>query len=269
MPTAALSRLMWVQCACYCLSDCSRSLASRWSTGCLLAVFVQHKSDLIGGGRNTSDAIMQSTARMATVSPVWSADDLPVVVFDCPDISLLGTYAAQGQSLYCYATHLTAVRPRDFAVGAGGFCESPKVLHTQSGATARQHRERDRDPQRVTERETWTDRERHRETQSHGVASTGEGGNDPGQLRVGFAESVVLRFSSVPEGLSLSPSPRAPSFPLPPSLSLSLCACALSSLSLVNPWPCAPRPCPQATTAPHPQRRQWLTRSNGWWGRVA
>lgn len=84
---------------------------------------------------------------MATVSPAWSADDLPVVIFDCPDISLLG-----------------------------GFCESPKALHEQNGATF------------------------------DGVASTDESGNTSGQLRIGYAESVVLRFSSVPEGYDIATS---------------------------------------------------------------
>ena len=74
---------------------------------------------------------------MATTSPTWSADDLPVVVLDCPDISLLG-----------------------------GLCESPKVVQEDF----------------------------------NGRAASGEGANDAGPLRVGFAESVVFRFSSVPEG---------------------------------------------------------------------
>ena len=78
---------------------------------------------------------------MATASPVWGADDLPVVIFDCPDISLLG-----------------------------GFCESPKALREPNGGAA------------------------------DGAPSADQGGHTTGQLRVGYAESVVLRFSSVPEG---------------------------------------------------------------------
>jgi len=109
---------------------------------CRFAVFVQHKSELIRNGRNTSDPIMQSTPRMATVSPAWGADDLPVVIFDCPDISLLG-----------------------------GFCGSPKALHEQNGATA-----------------------------ADGAPPADQVGNTARQLRVGYAESVVLRFSSVPDG---------------------------------------------------------------------
>lgn len=112
-----------------------------WCACCWFAVYVQHKSELISDERNTSDPIMQSTPRMTTVSPAWSADDLPVVIFDCPDISLLG-----------------------------GFCESPKALHEQNGANF------------------------------DGAASTDQSVASAGQLRIGYAESVVLRFSSVPEG---------------------------------------------------------------------
>lgn len=78
---------------------------------------------------------------MATTTPAWGADDLPVAIFECPDVSLLGD-----------------------------FCESPKITSEQNSTT------------------------------DDAAGSADKAGDLVQPLRVGYAESVILRFASVPKG---------------------------------------------------------------------
>ena len=53
-------------------------------------VYAGHSSQLPFAHESRSDHLMQTPPQMGTTDPSWSAADLTPMVFDCPDVSLLG-----------------------------------------------------------------------------------------------------------------------------------------------------------------------------------